>query len=412
MNTSLDIVRMAKKDKAAAEKLALSLITSLAPQLGATAATINESKLSLNSVNGYLTAPTKKYFFKFHAEEGETEGLKNSEYYNAKVLADAGWPIVAPIFTNTEPGSQFVVYDYVEAPTAFELYEKVEESNGDASGILAAEKTLAQKVSQAYLTSLQLSPREEIENAALNQLFYKRLVSKDARLDSYYLGKGVALPSGSISFDELANKKWVINGDRYEKTLADCIAGAKELLNPANEKTAATVVGHGDDHNGNRFFIDGSFTFFDTAFAGRQPALLSYIKATAHNVLVHPQWLYDPKKLEGKLKLDVSITNDVITVTHNWNITPVREQILGIYASEIWKPLISALNDRGWLPDYWREYIRAALFCCPFLVLNLIDSKRYTPEQSILALSKCIELGSKGDTATLVETFLNDIEPV
>ena len=126
-------------------------------------------------------------------------------------------------------------------------------------------------------------------------------------------------------------------------------------------------------------------------------ALLSYIKATAHNVFVHPNWLYDPKKLEGKLKLNVSIEDGVVVVDHNWDITPIREQILGIYSSEIWKPLLGALKARGWLPSYWREYVRAALFCCPFLVLNLIDGKRYTPEQSILALSKCVELGSKGD---------------
>ena len=63
MNTALDIVRIAKSDRARAEELALALIQSVAPQLGALSVKINESKLSLNSVNGYIMSGTKEVFF-------------------------------------------------------------------------------------------------------------------------------------------------------------------------------------------------------------------------------------------------------------------------------------------------------------------------------------------------------------
>jgi hypothetical protein len=412
-NRALEIVQTAKTDTSRAEEQALLLIRELAPELGTEHLSINESKLSLNSVNGSIDAGKKRYFFKFHAEEGETETLKDSEYYNAKMLADAGWPVVLPVFVSNTPGNQFVVYDYIEAPTAFELYEKLEESNGNASGLLAAEKTLAGKVRNAYLSSLQESTREDIEAASLNQLFYGRLVSKEPRLEEYYLGKKVSLPEGDIAFDQLVKMQWVINGVRYEKTLEEMIESAKGLLDPSKEERVATVVGHGDDHNGNRFFIDGEFKFFDTAFAGRQPALLSFVKATAHNVFLHPQWLYDPEKLEGKLNIKVGIKDDIVTVEHNWKteeLSPLRLSILDIYAKEVWKPLIQEMSAKGMLPDYWREYIRAALFCCPFLVQNLIGEK-YAPAQSILALSKCVELGSRGDAETTIEKFLKSIAP-
>ena len=409
-NQALSSVLSAKTDPKDAEQRILALVQRVAPQLGVTSVAINASKVSLNSVNGTLETPSKKYFFKLHAEAGDIEGLKNSEYYNSRILSDAGWPVVEPVFTSRLPGSQFVVYEYISAPTAFELYEKLEESNGNANELLVAEKTLAGKVCKAYLSSLQESTREDIQAVSLNQLFYNRLVSKESRLEEYYFGKKVSLPEGEIMFDELAKMTWVINGVKYEKTLEDVIQSAKQLLDPAKEERIATVIGHGDDHNGNRFFINGEFKFFDTAFAGRQPALLSFVKATAHNVFAHPQWLYDPKKLGGKLELKVSITDGVITVDHNWNISPIRTRILNIYGTEIWKPLLAALKARGWLPPYWREYIRAALFCCPFLVLNLIGEK-YAPAQSVLALSKCVELGSKGNTETIVGKFLKSIEP-
>ena len=85
-----------------------------------------DSVLSLNSVNGRIESGKKKYFFKFHAEEGDVDTLKNSEYYNAELLAKNGWPMVMPVFTSTKPGMQFVVYDYINAPTAFAAYGAVE----------------------------------------------------------------------------------------------------------------------------------------------------------------------------------------------------------------------------------------------------------------------------------------------
>lgn len=425
-NRALQIVETAKTDPARAEQLALGLINELAPELGTQSLALNkDSILSLHSVNGRITAPNKKYFFKFHAEKGEIDTLQNSEYYNAELLAKNGWPMVMPVFTSNKPGMQFVVYDYIDAPTAFAAYGGVEGRylrGGGYQGerlaaLLRADEKLCQKISDGYSKSLELTDRADIENASLNQLFYSRLAGNPenpSRLEDYYRGQNVALPNGeTIPFNELAKMPWTINGVRYEETLDTIIAKAKDLLNPAKEERTPSVVGHGDDHNGNKFFIDGEFKFYDPAFAGRQPALLSFVKATAHNTLLHPQWLYEPEKLAGKLKLDVIIKDGTITVDHNWkteSLSPLRLSILDIYAKEVWQPLITEMSKRGCLPDYWQEYIRAALFCCPFLVLNLIGEK-YAPAQSILALSKCVELGSKGDTETIVGKFLKSIEP-
>lgn len=426
MNTVFNIVRTAKTDRSKAEGLVLSLINKIAPQLGATSATINESKLSLNSVNGYITTATKKYFFKFHAEENETEGLKDSEYYSAKLLAESGWPVVQPVFTSNEPGSQFVIYEYINALTAFDAYEEQElrllgggsYDDAQVGRLLDAERSLGKKISNGFLNSLKQSDVAEIEKASLYQLFYKRLVGtreNPPRLELYYLNKTLQLPNGSaLAFNELVNLRWNINGVDYEETFGDIIGKAKDLLNPVKETSAATVIGHGDDHNGNRFIINGEYVFFDLAFAGRQPALLSFIKATAHNTFLHPFWLYEPKRLEGPLRLEANIKDGVIYVKHNWQLeelSPLRLKILKIYKTEVWRPLLQELANRKWLPPYWKEYIRAALFCCPFLVLNLIDPKKYSAEQSILALSKCIELGSKSKQKNSVEQFLTDISP-
>ena len=185
----------------------------------------------------------------------------------------------------------------------------------------------------------------------------------------------------------------MINGRAYPITLNQIIAQAKRLLDPGHYPTQPTVIGHGDDHNGNKFYIGGRFKFFDPAFSGRQPALLSFVKATAHNSFAHPDWLYTPELLtEHGLNLKWKIVDDQVIVNHNWDMTTDRKRELALQEELIWKPLIADLRNRGWLPADWQEYVRAALFCCPFLVYNLLDPKRYTETTSLLALSKCVEL--------------------
>jgi hypothetical protein len=425
-NRALEIVRVAKGDRTRANALVLAYIRDLMPQLGAESAEITESKLSLNSVNGKVVASGKRYFFKFHAEESETESLSGSEYYNSKLLAELGLPVIQPIFTSQVPGSQFVLYEYLEAPTAFDEYEQQElqylnsgsYDENRINSLFLAESALCQKVVDGYLASLELTTSTDVADSTLNQLFFTRLVGSPEnppRLLLYYRGNNVTLPGGqTIPFDTFAKMRWTINGVRYDQTLEELITNAIDVLNPRKEDACPTVIGHGDDHNGNKFFVDRSYLFFDPAFAGRQQALLSFIKATAHNTLLHPLWLYDPQKLSGKLKISFTIENDEIRVDHNWAVeerSPLRLQILRIYTDTVWRPLIVELSRRGWLPSYWKQYLRSALFCCPFLVKNLVDPKGYDPEQSLLALARCIEIGSTGSSEALVDRFLTSIEP-
>lgn len=412
-----EISQLAKRDPMKAETALLELVRKNFTQVSAQSIKINDSKLSLNSVNGIIIGGQEKFFFKFHTEENE-QVAKNLEYYNAELLKQQGLPMIMPLYAKTEPGSQFLVYPYISYPTAFEEYEKEELKfleNGiydkiSLQKLLKAEKELLGRIRKSYFSSLALRPSREIKDAAINQLFYNRLVGRDGlkpRLGLYYRGKK--------AFDELANLRWVINGIEYQETLNEIIGKAKELLNPVKMEGIPTVIGHGDDHNGNKFFTGGSFVFFDPAFAGRQPALLSFVKATAHNVFLHPFWLYESKRLDGLLKINIERKNKTIIVKHNWDLeqrSSLRLEILELYAKELWKPLLQELKQRGWLPPNWKEYIRKALFCCPFLVTNLIDAKKYNPEQSLLALSMCVMLGSSSAKPNIVSKFIQSIEPI
>jgi hypothetical protein len=57
-------------------------------------------------------------------------------------------------------------------------------------------------------------------------------------------------------------------------------------------------------------------------------------------------------------------------------------------------PILTELKWRGWLREDWRDYLKAALFCCPFLTMNLTDANRFPPRISLLGLAMAVEMGA------------------
>jgi hypothetical protein len=70
---------------------------------------------------------------------------------------------------------------------------------------------------------------------------------------------------------------------------------------------------------------------------------------------------------------------------------------------------VRELQHRGWLDADWRDTLRLALFCCPFLTMNLADSVKFPPEIALLGLSMAVEMGSEaknGAASTLLSRAL------
>jgi len=418
------ISKLAKTNATQATQEILLFVKENFPEIKATNISINDSKVSLNSVNGFVTTPETEYFFKFHTEENEEQSLENTEYYQGELLRKAGLPVLSPVYKLTKPGQQFLIYEKIEAKTAFDLFETEEylffdKGNYDEKKIkqlLEAEVNLLRKVKNVFLKTLKIVDSKTIQDISIYQLFYHRLVGKNntkPRLNLFYLDHEITLNNQKIPFKDFANFNWIINGVAYQETFNEVITQAQDLLNPLKTKETAVVLGHGDDHNGNKFFINNEFLFFDPAFAGWHPALLSFIKATAHNTWLHPFWLYEPQRVNEVLDFNYQIKNNTIEVNHNWDSfqkSPVREEILNLQIKEVWRPLLTELKKQNVLPDFWKNYIRKALFCCPFLVYNLIDTSKYNATQSLLALTKALELGAQAEKSTSVDLFLEKID--
>lgn len=420
MDTLLSIQKLAKSNKTLAEKKLLPFAKEIFPDLKIEKLRIEQNDYSLNSVYGFINISNKEYFFKFHSEEGEEQTLK--EYYLSDKLYKAGYPIMMPVFKSTEPGKQFLIYEKFKESNFFDLLDLMDRQylrkktyyKKLLKQILRLEQRFDKKIIKIALSTLKKAPAKIVKQEELNQLFFRRLVSINTqpRVDLFYENKKVLLPSNeTIPFSKLKKLKWIINGVEYKENLEELISKAKVFLNPNRLKQYPVITAHGDDHNGNKVVTGNGLIYYDSAFAGNnQYTLLSFIKTTFHDTLAHPLWLYSSK--DFKVNLKIKLNRDSIIIDTDFDFeksAPIRAKLLDIKLNYIWIPLIKELKNKKLLEKDYIEFIRKAFFTCPFLVFNLIDNTKYSPEKSIFALSQAVMVGSKSSNGPM-EKFFKKLE--
>lgn len=394
-NSLLALQKLQFSDIAAAE-LGLVTLISEALDFSIASVSLNVKPESLNSLNGFVVLESgERYFFKTHTEENEQLG----EYYNAQILAEAGYPVLTPKSIVEKPGQQIALYEVINFPTFFDLIKEEEDkillgrSSTLAANLVTAQRELDKKVFDVYLQTLESSASTPSQSPAIYQLFSERL-KPEGRLGLFYLNKSVELNGSKFPFEDLANLKWVINGVTYKENLLTLIANAQRLIKPANESCA--IVGHGDAHNGNVFWDNGKLLYFDPAFAGRHDPLLDLTKPLFHNIFA--RWMYFPEQVASEIELSFKLNADRIEVEHNFSLSALRLAFLESKIQNLLLPTIKQLL----ITQDWKEYLRAALFCCPFLTVNLFaasrqDGKldeRYPWQIKMLGLAMAVEAGA------------------
>ncbi len=411
MDTLQRIQALQFSDRAAAETLLLDFLRANYP-FDVTAVELRPLAVSLNSFNGFMTlADGTRYFFKTHIE---SDGVID-EYYHAALLAEAGYPVLQPIYSASELGKQLLVYEVIRDPSVFDLAWSIETDpavGAQHAAPLLGDLTQAQHAAdellfQLYLNALEWQDADQAAAAPIHQLFYHRLVG--GRLARFYEGTSIALPDGVESMAVVRRARWEINGQHYDAALDDLIDGAVRLLDPA--QGAPSIIGHGDAHNGNVFFrgADQPLMYFDPAFAGRHDPLLDLTKPLFHNVFA--MWMYFPQVKAEQTKISLDREGDMWRVEHDYALPPVRDLFLRSKVERVLIPMLRELKRRGWLRADWRAYLKAALMCCPLLTMNLTDDDKFPPEISLLGLTMAVEMGAESSGArSRIDRTLDEVE--
>jgi len=413
--TALDAIqRLQFSDRPAAEALLLAFVRS---ELGLNAAAVELRPLavSLNSFNGFLTLEDgTRLFFKTHTE---TDTIV-TEYYNAAQLAEAGYPVLQPIHSSTKSGRQLLIYPVVDDPTVFDVAWGIEQGDpGELAALTEAQQAADDHLYEIYAATLAAQSAAEAAAAPVHQLFHHRLAG--GRLERFYgpLSRAsreiptILLPGGVHSMAEVRQARWAINEQVYEATLDDLSRRALSLLEPA--QPGPSIIGHGDAHNGNLFFLrEGQppgLLYFDPAFAGRHHPLLDLVKPLFHNVFA--MWMYHAQEKADGLTLSVQVTGERWAITHDYTLPPVREMFWASKVERVLMPTLALLARQGMLREDWRSFLKAALFCCPLLTINLADPARFPPAISLLGICMAVEMGgeSQGERSLLDRT-LDEVE--
>jgi hypothetical protein len=372
-------------DKAAAEQLLLSFVRELFPKLAAIRVELRPQAVSLNSFSGYLTlADGRRLFFKTHVEPNSVI----SEYYNTQLLAEVGYPVIAPLYASTEYGKQFLIYDLINEPSVFEVaYALDHGQRNDLGALTAAQNAADAQLFEIYRATLRPITAPENAKAPIHQLFYHRLTG--GRYAEFYVGKPFVLPQGCLDWEALLARRWVINGKAYPCTLDTLIERAKRFLDP--DQPSWSIVGHGDAHNGNVFFTPAGLRYFDPAFGGRHHPLLDLAKPLFHNVLA--TWIYHPQEVAARLQISYSDDGEQLRVEHNYAPSAVRKMFRASKLERVLRPIWLELTRRGESPETLTALLQSALLCCPLLTLNLADRARFPAEIGLLGLALSVTVG-------------------
>lgn len=424
ISRTAEIRALARTDRPKSLQLLQALLAELF-DLQAEHLAINDDPYSLNSLNGFFSAKGNDYFFKFHQEEGEE--AMSGEYYRADILAKAGFPVDQPLHISTTAGEQILIYRRRSDPRFSEVLRQLDfvDDKTQLQMALDAERDLAETVLNIYLHSLHPITPEQSAKEPIHRLFHERLtdgVSKHfpgGRYADFYVGKSFCL-AGDVELDwaDFSHRQFVINGTPYASSIGDLFDAASRRLRPESLADAGGIVAHGDAHNANVWYTerDGKarLSFFDPAFAGTHvPSLMAEIKPTFHNIFAHPLWLYEPALASRGFTAQAKLDKGRIIVETNWQLSPVRQELLAIKAEHLWRPLLKTLQQRQLLPADWRQVIRLGLFLSPTLVMNLrAGAKSHDPISSLIAFCVAVMVGGPPSTGTdIVTKFLDTIDP-
>jgi hypothetical protein len=390
-------------------------------------AEVSRDGYSLNSVNGLLrVAGEGEYFFKFHHEEGEERTLQ--ELYRGELLREAGYPVDVPVHVSRKVGHQLLLYRRRQDRRLVEVCAELDfRPAGEAMPVTRAQRVLDSLTRDIYLRTLHPVAPAQAAAEPINQLFHHRLVDPGqpdragGRARRFFWGRDFDLAGTVVPSAFLRAAHWELNGVRYADSIGALIERSIGLLEPRALARFGGVTAHGDAHNANVWWEqgrggDGSLSMFDPAFAGTEIcALLAEVKATFHNVLAHPLWLYSPARLGEHFRVAARIEGATIRVETDWQPSPLRVQFLQDKADIVWRPLLRAMAVRGLLAPDWRASLRCALFCCPTLVMDLCagGSGGHVPASSALGLAVAVMAGSEptGGKADRVSAFLDSIAP-
>ena len=169
--------------------------------------------VSLNSFNGFMTlADGKRLFFKTHIE---SDGVID-EYYHAALLAEAGYPVLQPIYTSNEAGKQLLVYEVISDPSVFDLAWAIENGASD----LLPHLTKAQNQADDLLLQLYLNSLEwQSAGAGCRRADTPVVLSPaDRRAVGTFLSTAhrSRCPMASSRWRRCAQVRWIINGQAYD----------------------------------------------------------------------------------------------------------------------------------------------------------------------------------------------------
>ncbi|MEF3245508.1 MAG: phosphotransferase [Caldisericaceae bacterium] len=164
---------------------------------------------------------------------------------------------------------KILINSYIEGQLLSELVIKRDFKRNNID-ILKLEKNKENILSNLYKNSPEkILTFDKYLKIKANKLFYKRLFGR--RYENFY--------GSTSSVHSLINKKIILNGHKFKKTIFEIFEDIKNEYKNAEKKEVTCILGHGDLHHGNIICTKSLKTYFiDLEYASFMPIYMELAK--------------------------------------------------------------------------------------------------------------------------------------
>jgi hypothetical protein len=347
---------------------------------------------------------------KIHIESGSI-GI-GVEYKNSRLLTSYGWPNITPIKQSDNPELPLLLYD-VFTDASEVLFDVLEEgfatrSSPTLRSLMPGFRKYCQLTGQAEVNSFRATRGSDASSSANMQVFFGRRLDAGSRVDQWYKDeREFELPgiNEPITWSDLKNKEWIINGQRFGSSLLDVLDTARRRLSFENDISSYLVISHGDDHPGN-VVIDpskGSGVSFDPAAAGYAPASMADAKIFAHSTILQMAGMYYDPRQSARYCL---VGKDSIEVQYDFTGTPLfkeQEEMSSIILNERIMPNFKNAIAQGASKEKLLEQFYSAVAVCALLVVDIPPALSEKSGRAIALLPAAIMLSQMRGLSYLEE---------
>lgn len=277
-------------------------------------------------------------------------------------------PTIKPECLISQGDYEIIVQPYIENINNKILFNVIEKLDSTFQNSLSLIETMFKQMFNLVSQNLDYSiTSTKNDHLYINRLRTQEQDQESGRIESFYKNNKLNLAGLEIFWENLLNKKFIIDGISYQETLGDILKNAIQHLDP--KKSRIISICHGDWHEMNIFVesLEDSpyFCLLDCEYSGINDVIGDAIVYLIYNSVLtaylgpkyFPEQFYNisgleltQKRFEQKIRnINATLYNQetiILNGINNFGTSYIRKEISKLFIKNYLNPIIEKAQQK------------------------------------------------------------------